>query len=110
MSHIYESFIPVVHKCSYIDREQSKHAKNLFLDFAATESDTMHTIQIFQKEAFNGFSLFKVILEHHGVIHSHFKIIWGHSLLQRSKIRFFVKNFSEFSRNHSLFFDQSGAK
>ena len=55
MSQIYESFIPVVHKCSCIGREQSKHAKNLFLDFAATESNTMHTIQIFQKEAFNGF-------------------------------------------------------
>ena len=55
MSQIYESFNPVAHKCSCIDREQSKHAKNLCLDFAATESDTMHTIQIFQKEAFNGF-------------------------------------------------------
>lgn len=66
MSHIYESFNPAVHKCSYIDREQSKHAKNLFPDFAATESDTMHTIQIFQKGAFNGFSLFEVILGHLG--------------------------------------------
>jgi len=47
--------MPVVHKCSCIGREQSKHAKNLSPDFAATESDTMRTIQIFQKEAFDGF-------------------------------------------------------
>ena len=66
MSHMYESFNPAVHKCNYIDREQSKHAKNPFPDFAATESDTMHTIQIFQKGAFNGFSLFEVILGHLG--------------------------------------------
>ena len=75
MSHDYESFIPVVHKCSYIDREQSKHAKNLFPDFAATESDTMHTIQIFQKAAFNGISLFEVILGYLGSFGAHLRVV-----------------------------------